>query len=196
MQSSYNSVTGCTFEGTNTSLPPGFDPAQEFNIGIEVWAPGGHNMITRNTFRHFWGNAAVSIYGSGGNSSDHNVVSLNTFENNGIYGAVIVDGRYNLMSYNQFINCSVGLEPDDTGQSNTGNIVEHNVIKNDGKGRPDGVYLRLGGYPAGFNYNGNQANFNQVEGPGSVTWLDAGVTPSVRQTQVNANQCTNGCTRR
>jgi hypothetical protein len=120
-------------------------------------------------------------------------VSLNTFENNGLYGAVVVDGRYNLMSYNRFINCSAGLEPDDTGQSNTGNVVEHNVIKNDGKGRPDGVYLRLGGYPVGFNYNGNHANFNQVQGPGSVTWVDAGVTSSVRRTQVNSNQCTNGC---
>jgi parallel beta-helix repeat protein len=174
-------------------VPPSFDPSQEFNEGIELWAPGGHNTIQNNTFRNFWGNAAISIYGGGGSSSDSNVITNNNFENNASYGVTIVDGRYNNVSNNQFLNCAAGWEPDDTGQMNYGNVLANNIIQNDGNGRPGGVHLRLGGYPFGFNYSGNQAISNTVEGPNSTLWVSGGFTPLPMQSQSSGNQCVNGC---
>jgi parallel beta-helix repeat protein len=195
IRSSYTTVSGCTLEGGNTSVPPGYDPVQEFNFGIEIWAPGGHNTIQNNTFKNFWGNAGVTIYGIGIPSSDYNTISNNVFENNASYGAVIVDGRYNMIANNYFLNCAVGWEPDNTGQANTGNVVTGNTIVNDGNGRtnPNNVHLRLGGTPWGFNFSGNQAYSNVVEGIDTVIWLDAAITPMGMQTQVSGNSCIGGC---
>jgi parallel beta-helix repeat protein len=193
LQSSYSTITGCTFEGSNKSVPPGYDASQEFNEGVELWGPGGHNTVNNNTFRYFWGNAGVSVYGAGSVSSDYNVLTNNNFENNGRYGVVVVNGRYNNVSNNQFLNSAVGWEPDDTSQRNSGNVMNNNVIENDGHGRPGGVYLRLGGYPVGFDYSGNQASSNIVQGSGSILWMSGGFTPVSMQGQSSGNQCINGC---
>jgi parallel beta-helix repeat protein len=132
LQSSYSAIAGCTFEGSNTSRLPGHDPSQALNEGVVVSAPGGHNTIKDNTFRNFWGNAGLSINGSGPKSSDYNVVSNNYFENNGRCGVAIVDGRYNNVSNNYFLNCAAAWEPDDGGQMKSGNVMDNNVIENDG----------------------------------------------------------------
>jgi hypothetical protein len=193
VQSSYNTVIGCTFEGGNNGSANTYSDALEFNMAIQLWAPGSHNTLVGNTFKYFWGNAAISIYGGADGSSDNNVVSLNNFENNGLYGTAIVDARNTTMNYNHFLNSQAGTEPDNVGQNNTGNVMQHNVLEGDGSFSNSTVNLRIGGYPPNFDYTGNHADFNLIQGTGSSVILNWGWTPSAQQTKVYANQCINGC---
>jgi parallel beta helix pectate lyase-like protein len=185
-------VTGCTFEGTNISTPPGFDPAREWNFGILIWQSATDISVINNTFRHFWANAAVQVYGTKAQASPrHILIAGNIFESNGIYGAVLVSGSYNRVIYNRFVNCAAGLEPDDTGQQLRDNVFEQNLIQNDGNGRAAGVYMQGGAAIDGFDYTGNVFRDNTVTGGHTVFYI----TPpkAGRASTFFSNRCLAGC---
>jgi 4-amino-4-deoxy-L-arabinose transferase-like glycosyltransferase len=57
-------LKGCILEGTNTRSPPAYDPGQEWNMGVVIAENSYNNGIWGNTFRNFFGNSALTIYGS------------------------------------------------------------------------------------------------------------------------------------
>jgi parallel beta-helix repeat protein len=183
---SNSDLKNCTLEGTNTGSPPSYDPGQEWDMGVKILNTSSHNGISGNTFRYFYGNSALTIYGPrAGASPSANDIEGNTFLNNAYFGASIVSGTNNIISNNNFINSSVGVEADDFSQILTANTITNNTIVNDGNGRPEGVVLRRGGQPSGFDYSNNQIVGNSVTGPATILW-QGGMPDS-------GNTCTDGC---
>jgi hypothetical protein len=168
---SYGSVIGCSFQGTNTLGI--LDEDRQFNMGVQFWGPGHHNTAKRNVFWNFWGNAGLSIYGNdvtGG--SDFNVVEHCQFDTNAIYGVVIVSGANNRISYNNAVDSSIGLEADDKGQVNTDNLLDHNRVtckRKCGGEFPGNTFFSIGSAPKNFSYSGNQAINNDI-GRGVNWW--------------------------
>ena len=153
------SVSNCDFEGTNTSQPPKYVAAYEWNYFVEI-EYGAHDVeVENNYFRNCAGNACVHTYTNDTNPATTNITVRNDeFDNCGIYG-VTTDGTTNsYIGYNIAVDCTIGPESEDALQPlNTGLIEQNHMTRKYGTGweNAGGVALSLTcGWSNGLNYSG------------------------------------------
>ncbi len=170
------SVFNCHFQGSyyNAQGKPG--PAssafQEFLFIQSIGGVGGGLTIANNDFNGIGGwIAAIQLYANDANQPgpQNNLITHNTFEHCGAYAVQITSGKNNTVSYNTLTDCNGFIEADDTGQENTGNVIDHNTLTyvyGVAQWNPGPAYLALtcGASPQGFNYGGNTCSNNTVIG--------------------------------
>jgi hypothetical protein len=128
-------------------------------------------------------------------------IAYNTFEHCGYYAVQLTSGTNNKIDHNTLNDCSGFVEADDTGQQNTGNIIDSNHLTftyGIGMNYPNcnpgcGFNGLTGGSDASggyFDYSGNTVSNNIVDGTHRSTILINGNnTPA----QYHNNTCTGGC---
>jgi hypothetical protein len=186
------SLVGCTLEGTNTTSPPGYDATREFNFLVLISAVngrGGNVIVKNNTFKNGWGNSELQLYGNDDTGPVHNVVVFNNeFDNCGYYGVAVVSAAYSYIAQNRAVDCSIGQEPDDLGQTLRGNIFTGNHLKKvNGTGYTKVPMFLTGGQVLTFDFSQNQVSNNVCDGA-NLNQTTAG--PKAVYTN---NQCINGC---
>jgi len=200
-----NSIFYCSFRGPNAGLlgqPPHNAVFQSF---IQIRSAAGvssSNTIANNDFNGIGGFiGAVMIYGSDSNQPgpQNNLVTYNSFEHCGLYALQLTSGKNNTVSHNTLNDCSGFVEADDTGQVNTGNVIDSNHLTftfGIGWSYPTGGCNCLrGGDTAGgipFDYSGNIVTNNIVDGTYPSTILEnaqSGGQPA----SYSGNTCLEGC---
>ncbi|MBV8055295.1 MAG: hypothetical protein JO071_08665 [Deltaproteobacteria bacterium] len=186
----WGSVVGCTFRGTNTTIPAVEDDTQARML-IDM-SSAQHVQLIGDTFEYAWGDSAVHMTyaASALSGSSSNTVEFCTFRNNALYGLAIVSGANNLIAYDQFLDSSVGSESNQpTGYQNAGNVfTQLNITQINGNGY-EYIFLSGGAYPVGSDYSGNTVVSNYVSGAKIVVTDGNSVTPA---SYIN-NTCVNGC---
>jgi hypothetical protein len=185
-------LSDCTLEGTNTGSPPGYDKEREFNFLVLVSAvggKGGHIVIKHNVFKDGWGNSELQLYGNDDSGPVHNVIVFdNEFSNCGYYGVALVSAIYSYVGYNRATDCSIGQEPDDSGQTLQGNIFERNYLKRvHGTGYTDVPMFLTGGQVLKFDFSRTRVINNVCDGAQLKE-----STAGPRAIYAN-NRCINGC---
>jgi polygalacturonase len=189
----HGSLVGCTLWGTNTTQPPLFNASEQFNFLVFISSTGAASasdiLIEGNTFKASWGNSAVELYGSDLTGPVQNVViTHNEFDNCGYYGVALVSAANTYVGFNRAVDCSMGQEPDDMGQTLTGNTFEHNYLKRVyGTGYTNIPMFLTGGQVLNFDFSQNHLFNNRCDGA-NVNESTAG--PKAIYTK---NQCVNGC---
>lgn len=203
------SVFDCQFRGVNYNVNAHPDNQRNFERFIFIQSMGtggtsGNILIVGNDFNGVGGFVgAVMIYGNDRNQPPpHNVrIAYNTFEHCGYYAVQLTSGTNNRIDHNTLNDCAGFVEADDTGQQNTGNVIDSNhltFIYGIGMNYPGcnpgcGFNGLTGGADASgayFDYSGNEVSNNIVDGTNPSTILVNGNnTPA----QYSNNTCTGGC---
>jgi hypothetical protein len=141
------------------------------------------------------------IYGSDINQPgpQNNLVTYNSFEHCGLYALQLTSGMNNTVSHNTLNDCSGFVEGDDTGQVNTGNVIDSNHLTftfGIGWSYPTGGCNCLrGGDTAGgipFDYSGNIVTNNIVDGTYPSTILE-NAQYGGQPASYSGNICLEGC---
>ena len=203
-----NSIVNCSFIGTNTVPPQANwnDNIKHYNIPVKTEDRVDNFFLAGNTFDRFWGQSMFQTYG-GVDGGRGNQIVYNTFRNCAYYGPVLVAHQNGYIGHNTMVDCATGVENDDSGQINGGNIIEFNTLTcNYGYGGPDmGACTMLTGGAGGKSDNsGNIVRNNTIsgtsngQGPQGVkgsrlvigkSWAAEGVIPA----QYSNNICGPGC---
>jgi hypothetical protein len=204
--SGYNSVVGCTFQGTNvpvnSSTPPGYDAVAEFNYLLLIgFSNAGGNLILGNHFAYGWANSELQTAGSTSTASNNTEIVNNFFEQCGHYAYAATESNNNTFAFNRVVDCNLGGEGNSGdpagGSLNAGNIYEYNkLLCVNGAGyNAQGCMFLTGGNAAGINYGGDQVLNNWLTGCGSLSC--GGI--HLNESNVNGpalytnNQCGSGC---
>ncbi|MCW2820203.1 MAG: hypothetical protein JWR42_2990 [Marmoricola sp.] len=203
-----NSIVNCTFIGTNTVPPQANwnDTTKHYNIPVKTEDRVDNFFLAGNTFDRFWGQSMFQTYGGVDGGRGDQIV-YNTFKNCGYYGPVLVAHQNGYIGHNTMVDCATGVENDNPGQLNGGNIIEFNTLTcTYGYGGADmGACTMLTGGAAGkSNNSGNIVRNNTIsgtsngQGPQGVqgsrliigkNWAAEGVIPA----QYSNNVCGAGC---
>jgi hypothetical protein len=179
--SSRSAVIGCTLLGSNTTTPPDFVSGEESNFQILVTG-GGNNTFVGDTFRGSWATYAMKITGG----SSQNVVEYSDFESNAMYGVALVNASKNQVIFNRFVDSSLGNQLETTSQTNTGNVIAHNLVKKVAGNGYNNVFLTGGESPSGANYGGDSVLFNvMVNVDNFYTTVNSGTNAFYYGNQVN-----------
>jgi Pectate lyase superfamily protein len=170
-QTSYSSVIDCTFTGTNTSIPPGYDPGADANYGLLV-SGGGRNLFIGDSFENFWATAAMKVTGG----SARNVIQYSEFDSNASFGLLLANTTGNKVIFSKFTDSSLGNQADSSSDTNSGNLIEHNLIQGLNGNGVGNVYLTGGTSPNGFNYGGDYVLFNLLKQTDNFYTNDSGGT--------------------
>jgi hypothetical protein len=211
-----NNVTieGCTFDGTEPTSGPWYDPRREYNVIIAIWGSNGVT-IQNNLFKNIW---ATYVVGSSGGSNA--TITHNTFQNNAYYAIQLNriggtnPGTY--VTYNSVIDCFMGAEDASgvSGSPNQNQYWEYNTVYvgpaggsgyyrtqkalglwNAGSVWISGGTSASGGTPNAEEYLGVYVEHNYICGKDSHLNPAPSGTPytkSYGETVIN-NTCENGC---
>jgi hypothetical protein len=203
------SVFNCQFRGVNYNSNA--QPLRQRNFQRFIWIQSignggttGSILISGNDFNGVGGYVgAVMIYGNDSSQPPpHDVrIAYNTFEHCGYYAVQLTSGTNNKIDHNTLNDCSGFVEADDTGQQNTGNIIDSNHLTftyGIGMNYPNcnpgcGFNGLTGGSDASgayFDYSGNTVSSNIVDGTHPSTILINGNNTPARY---HNNTCTGGC---
>jgi hypothetical protein len=205
-----NSVFGCNFRGPNADLVGKPPPNPVFQSFIQINSVGGvssNNIIAGNDFNGIGGfTGAIMIYGSDGNQPgpQTNVIANNAFEHCGYYAVQLTSGTNNSISQNTMNDCSCCVEADDTGQVNTGNVIDSNHLT-----FTYGIGMNYPGCSVGcgwnqltcgtsmsggaFNYSGNSCTNNIVDGTTFSSLQEHANGGSGNEASYSGNTCTPAC---
>ena len=203
-----SSIFYCGFRGPNADLNAQTVASANNDAFIFIQGANGNgNQLVGDDFNGIGGQqAAVMVYASNSTQPPPNgtIISWNTFEHCGYYAVQLTSATNTTISHNTANDCSGMIEPDDTGQANTGNVVDSNHMTfTYGVGCRqqyestcygfDG--LTCGAAPeTGFNFSGNTCTNNIVDGPHSSTIC--AVSPCSHgdpPANYTSNTCTGGC---
>jgi hypothetical protein len=184
-----DSIVNCNFVGNNTSAPRYFnDEARHYNIPVQ-------------TQDRVFGQSMFQTYGRvDGGTGD--IIAYNTFRSCGYYGPVFVAHKNGYMGHNVLIDCAVGVENDNAGQSSGGNLIEYNVVRAvHGYGAPDmnSSVMLTGGVAGEADYSSNVVRYNSVQGTSDAVGSHGAGLPSMiyEKTKQGAqywhNTCDAGC---
>ena len=200
-----SSIFYCGFRGPNADIngvPSTTGGNQPFFIRISG-PNGSNNEIVGNDFNGIGGVVgAINVCASDTQQPppDGTVISWNTFEHCGYYAVQVASSTNGRFTHNILNDCSGFIEASDTGQANTGNLVDSNhltftygVGNRAIYGAPYNGFdgLTCGAAPNTFNYGGDTCSNNIVDGTHSSTILTTGWTTTPPK-YIN-NTCTGGC---
>lgn len=198
-----DSIVNCHFVGANTDPPQYYGTDnRHWNIPVQTQDRVDDFLLAGNTFEKFFGQSMFQTYGQvdGGNGDK---IVYNTFRACGYYGPVLVAHTNGLIAHNTMIDCSTGVENDDTTQKTGGNVIEYNTLTGvHGYGAPDmGASVMLtGGAAAGANYSTNIVRYNTVSGVSDALGFQGANRPSEIYEQAPGgaaqyvgNTCGTGC---
>ena len=191
-----DSVIGCDWEGANTEPSQFNTTSSEWNIPIWIAGVANNVLIAGNTFNRWWGQAEVEIYGGDICGGTGNIIEYNTFKNCGLYGPVVDASTNDTIQYNTEIDCSSGVENDNSSQCAGHVVINHeHITAVHGMGYTemhDSVFL-TGGAAGGGDYRTNLVENSSVSGIGT-TGLHSAIERSAKYpAQYVDNACTNGC---
>jgi hypothetical protein len=200
------SFFNCHFRGPNYNINAS-PSVQNFSQNF-IWEQSignlgttGNLQIVGNDFNGIGGyTGAIGIYGGDPNQPPpHNIrIRYNTFEHCGYYAVQVTSATNSLIDHNTTNDCSGWVEADDTGQENTGIVIDSNIMNftygvgqaNPGGNGFDGL---TGGSDASgsfFNYSGNTVSNNVMGGTHASSILIHGNNSPATYTN---NTCSSPC---
>jgi parallel beta-helix repeat protein len=172
LSNSSNTVTGCTFVGSNPKAD--YIPGQENNFLISIWG-SSNNVVFGNVVENGWSDGDIDISGNASSTwgtppcypgnwptwngsisltnptptgvPGNNLVEGNTVANCGFNGITIATGNGNVIEGNTITNCNVDIEPNDSCINGPVfyNLVYGNSLVASGAGRPYSQFVTLNG---------------------------------------------------
>ena len=181
---SSGSFFNCHFRGPNYNInaAPKVDNFSQTFIREEGSA--GHLLIIGNDFNGVGGyTGAIVLYDNDTEQPPAEGVRIgyNTFEHCGYYAVQVTSAINSLIDHNTTNDCSGWVEADDTGQQNTGNVIDSDIMNftyGVGQANPGGYGFDglTGGSDASggfFNYSGNTVSNNVMGGTHGSSVLDS-----------------------